>query len=543
MAPTFGAAGTQLQTTTANPSVDVPDGVVANSVVVITGFIDGALPTITLPSGFAHAGDSPTEVIPVGGGRHSIVVCWKRATGTESTGGTYDFTLSGSTYVNMQAIRYDDCITTGDPWNVTNSAVGDVNDTVSPAVSDTTTVDETLLVWAATNWSGGTWTPPTAGGTWTKRRDSGDQVCTVADKAQSAQGATGSITGSCVGNDRRTAWLGALMPVATAATPDGSQPVKIPWDLMLQLIEMGNRYVSAASATDVTVSDLPEGSRAGASSAAGAADVITTDLAQGSRAGGSATSQTFDLVASDLANGSRAAASAVSVSFDVVTADSPAGSRSGQSTATGGADVIASDAPNGSRAGLSAVSVTIDVVVADLANGSRAGTSATAATFDTLFADAPNGSRAGLSAASGGGDLVATDTPGGSRAGTSGVSTVFDLVLGSQTTGSRAGTSPTGQTFALVLADAANGSRAGSSPAVANILSPHVSFADTPSGSRAGNSYENVTIGLLGGLPVDVYSVVRIERASAVVERVAETATVPVVRAKAYGKHPPWDED
>jgi len=219
-APAFGTIGTQLQTTTATPSVDVPDSVVANDVVVITGFIDGALPSITLPTGFAHAGDSPTEVIPVGGGRHSIIVCWRRATGSENTANTYDFTLGGSTYVNMAAARYTGCITSGDPWDVTNSAVGDVNGTTSPAVSDTTTVNDTLLVWSATNWAGGNWTPPTAGGTWTERRDSGDQVCTTADLAQAVAGATGSITGSCVGNDRRTAWLGALKPPAGTAVSD-----------------------------------------------------------------------------------------------------------------------------------------------------------------------------------------------------------------------------------------------------------------------------------------------------------------------------------
>lgn len=220
--PAFGSAGTQLQTTTATPQVDVPDSVAANDIVVVTAFIDGALPTITLATGFAHAGDSPTEVIPVGGGRHSIMVAWRRATGSENTANTYDFTLSGSTYVNAQAIRYTGAVASGDPWDVTNSAVGDVNGTTSPAVSDTTTVPDTLLVWAATNWSGGAWTPPTQGGTWTERRDSGDAVCTVADLAQAAAGATGSITGSCVGNDRRTAWLGALKSTNSAGAASGA---------------------------------------------------------------------------------------------------------------------------------------------------------------------------------------------------------------------------------------------------------------------------------------------------------------------------------
>lgn len=218
--PAFGSIGTQLQTSTSTPSVDVPDSVASGDIIVVTAFIDGALPTITLATGFAHAGNSPTEVIPVGGGRHSIMVAWKRATGSEDTAGTYDFTLSGSTYVNAAAARYTGAVGSGDPWDVTNSAVGDVNGTAWPTVSVTTTVVDTLLVGAATNWSGGAWTPPTG---FTERRDSGDAVCTVVDLAQAAIGSSGSVSGSCAGSDRRTAWLGALKSTSGGASAPPSR--------------------------------------------------------------------------------------------------------------------------------------------------------------------------------------------------------------------------------------------------------------------------------------------------------------------------------
>jgi hypothetical protein len=88
----------------------------------------------------------------------------------------------------------------------------------SPAVTVTTTGSDRLLVWSATNWSGGAWTPPTS---FTERRDSGDEVMTSADLAQAGAGSSGSITGTCVGNDRRTAFLGALLPVAGSSAPVG----------------------------------------------------------------------------------------------------------------------------------------------------------------------------------------------------------------------------------------------------------------------------------------------------------------------------------
>ena len=191
-------------------NVDVPDSVAADDIIVVTAHVDNPAFTVTgLPTGFAQAPDSP-----VAGGSNRLYVMWKRATGADDTSGTYDFTLSGSTYRNAQAIRYTGAATSGDPWDVTDSAVDNTTGSgTSPPVSDTTTVADTLLVYASTNWAGGAWTPPSG---FTERRDSGDRVCTVDDLAQAAAGATGSISATCAGTDRRTAWLGALKPAAVA---------------------------------------------------------------------------------------------------------------------------------------------------------------------------------------------------------------------------------------------------------------------------------------------------------------------------------------
>lgn len=210
-APAFGAIGAQLQTNPGSTSsVAVPAGVVALDIIVVAMFVDGTATVSGLPSGFAHATGSPMTV--TGTGAHSQVVAWKRASGADS--GTYDFTVTSAGYVNAAASRYTGAVTTGDPWEAVDPEFSTSPGTTSPPCTVTTLGSDRLLVWSATNWSGGAWTPPAS---FTERRDSGDQVMTSADLAQAAAGSSGSVVGTCVGNDRRTAWLGALLPAAGAA--------------------------------------------------------------------------------------------------------------------------------------------------------------------------------------------------------------------------------------------------------------------------------------------------------------------------------------
>lgn len=213
VAPAFGAIGTQLQTSTAAPNVAVPSGVAADHIIVVEFFIDSTATVTGLPSGFALK-DSPIAV-PPGSGAHSQVIAWKRATGADA--GTYNFTLSGSTYVNAAATRVTGCITTGDPWDDTDAAFDNTLGTATPSVSVTTTGPDRLLYWGSTNWAGGLWTPPSG---FTERRDSGDRVCTSADLVQASAGSSGAISGSNATSDRRTAWLGALKPVGAGAAFD-----------------------------------------------------------------------------------------------------------------------------------------------------------------------------------------------------------------------------------------------------------------------------------------------------------------------------------
>ena len=214
--PTYAAIGTTLSGTSSSMNVDVPAGVVADSGVVVVAHVDGAVTVTGMPSGFANAPNSPVQVNAGGSGTHRLYVMWKRATGSDSDGGTYDFTLSGSTYRQVVAIRIADMVTSGDPWDFTNSAEsGNSNVTATPAVSGTSTGADRLLFWAATNWAGPGFTPPT---NFIERWDTGDRVATVATRSWPTAGATGSVTGTAASADKSGAWLGALIGTTGGGT-------------------------------------------------------------------------------------------------------------------------------------------------------------------------------------------------------------------------------------------------------------------------------------------------------------------------------------
>lgn len=219
MAPTYQSVGSYGQTTGGSPaaSVDcgVPSGVVADEVILLHMFTDITTSTITPPSGFTQVTDSPQNV--TGGLTMRIAVFWKRATGSES--GLYTSSFSASTFAEAVATRYTGCITSGVPFDVTNGNVDTVGNTLTAAVSVTTTVANTLLVHTAGNWTGGTWTPSSG---FTGRVTSGGfNLMYVGDKAQAAVGASGTVQATCsaASNNVNAAHLGALRgPAASAWT-------------------------------------------------------------------------------------------------------------------------------------------------------------------------------------------------------------------------------------------------------------------------------------------------------------------------------------
>lgn len=205
-APTFGAAGTYLTGDfTSGASVAVPSGTATDEIVVVAIYVESGNGAISGPGGFARKSS-------VDGSNHDIEIWWKRCTTTDA--GTYAFTWSGSPWREAVALRFSGCITTGDPFDVTNTNTGTGGTT--PSVSNTTTVADTLELWIASNANGGAWTPPSG---YTERVDTGSDL-SVATATKASTGSTGSITGSCAGGAGVSlAFLGALKPPA-GASPD-----------------------------------------------------------------------------------------------------------------------------------------------------------------------------------------------------------------------------------------------------------------------------------------------------------------------------------
>jgi hypothetical protein len=208
--PQFAGSGTLLSGTGSSAALAVPSGVVANDIIVITLFADGGSTTVTPPSGFAHAENSPVT----GAGNHSLNILWKRATGADS--GTYTASLSASVYREGAAHRYTGAVTSGAPFDAgTGSASTTTSGTVTPAVSTTTLGANRKVLFAATDWSGGSWTPPAL---YAERMDGGVGLVTLDDVAQPSAGSTGSVSATSTGNDKRTAWIGALIPAGATGT-------------------------------------------------------------------------------------------------------------------------------------------------------------------------------------------------------------------------------------------------------------------------------------------------------------------------------------
>lgn len=211
-APVFESAGTIVQGGTRSSfAADVPAGVVANDVILVGFFHDGATnQTITPPAGFTAAPN-----MPINASNHRLHLWWKRATGGVGEDldlGTYTFSWATAVYCEARALRYSGCVTIGNPFETdTGTAFNNTNSTTSPAVSTTTDAAGRLIVHGATNWAGGTWTAPTG---YTKRVQGNDGLFTVSDVAQAVAGSTGSVTATSTGSDKMTAFIGSLIPTA-----------------------------------------------------------------------------------------------------------------------------------------------------------------------------------------------------------------------------------------------------------------------------------------------------------------------------------------
>jgi hypothetical protein len=217
-APTVGALGANLSSASGtSAAVAAPGGVVSGAVVAVGIFLDGSAQTITPPAGWAYAENTPVDV---SGGSHGLHVFWHRASGSEA--GPYTFTWSSSTFRSGFAVRIDNVVASGTPFDSpTGVAQDNTNSTTTPAVSTTSLGPERLDGFFGTNWSGGNWTAPSG---FTKHQEGAEQVIVFCSKSHPTEGSTGSLTATCTGSDKRTAFVGALI----GTTSGGASSLIIP---------------------------------------------------------------------------------------------------------------------------------------------------------------------------------------------------------------------------------------------------------------------------------------------------------------------------
>lgn len=215
-APSLRALGTVVSTTTTTPSFAAPAGAVSTDVILVGFFLDDGRTTVTVvPSNFTLATGAPQINDPAAGSpSHGLYVYWGRF--ADVGAGPYGFTVSGSVFVEGRTAAIQACITTGNPFEATNGATsGNTNVTTAPSVSATSLDVDRYAFYVATNWAGGAWTPATG---FTEQWDANNEICTFDDKAlPTAQTVTPQAV--CAGSSRSNAWVGILLPVASAAVP------------------------------------------------------------------------------------------------------------------------------------------------------------------------------------------------------------------------------------------------------------------------------------------------------------------------------------
>lgn len=212
-APAFDAVGTFLVGAgSTTGAAAVPAGTAAGKVALLHLYIENT-DTITWPSGFTECASSP--VVVTGAKAHNHHVAWKRLTGADS--GTYAMSWTTSAYREAVATLYSGCATTGTPLEVLGAALNAADSTTTPAVSGATGGPDRLLVWSGTNWNEGAWTAP---GSYTKRSgEPATAALACATLAQTTQGATGSVTGTCSVASASAGFLLGLFPDAPAGLP------------------------------------------------------------------------------------------------------------------------------------------------------------------------------------------------------------------------------------------------------------------------------------------------------------------------------------
>lgn len=239
VAPSLRALGTVTSGSTTSPSFAAPAGAASTDVILILFFEDDGRTTISgVPSGFTLCGGlRQVNDASAGAPSHSLYGYWGRF--ADVGAGPYGFTVNpgagGTPFIEGRAAAIQDCITTGDPFEATNGATsGNTNVTTAPSVSATSAGTDRYAIYAATNWASGAWTPPSG---FVEQWDANTRIITFDDQTL-ATAQTVTPQAVCASSSRSNAWVGILLPIASAAAaplspivatsttpPTGSRPL------------------------------------------------------------------------------------------------------------------------------------------------------------------------------------------------------------------------------------------------------------------------------------------------------------------------------
>lgn len=203
--PAFRASTIPGSGSSAGRTVTKPTGTVDNDIVIAFAYVESDV-TITPPSGWTQKLLNEQNA---GGEDHRCYCWWHRAA---TDGANYAWTWSGSVFNDFSVLSYSGALTTGDPFQQTNTAIAGASSVTTPAVSLTTTTADTTLIWVGSNFNSNAWDTDPSG--FTVRYDAA--YARVFDKAQAAAGASGSITCNNTVAGFQTAMLLALASIAEA---------------------------------------------------------------------------------------------------------------------------------------------------------------------------------------------------------------------------------------------------------------------------------------------------------------------------------------
>jgi hypothetical protein len=205
-----------FKTGSVNITVPASGSNAANDLMVIMVYKETLSAALT-STNFLKPSDGSSGFDEVPNSNHSLYIGYKRLTTNDS--GSYAVNVGGdNSWTEMVCDKITGAITSGSPWDDLDFLASGGNVTAAPIVASTTTGADRLLLYVATNVTGGAWT---AASGMTERYDAGGDM-TVDTLAQAASGGSGNKSATCAGSGRSISWLGAIKPASSASTVNGT---------------------------------------------------------------------------------------------------------------------------------------------------------------------------------------------------------------------------------------------------------------------------------------------------------------------------------